>query len=161
MIGTINSPFVLVDRKLSLAKWSTKIERVINLFLKKIDIDNLMNSIIYEDDNKIDQIKNIFKYSNLVFLQGGPGTGKTTLIINLILELLQIDNFLNIGLSAPTGKATARLKESLNNKKTNSFSKFLDQIEFQTLHRWILNSQNKSLELKFKLKELDLSLIHI
>ena len=73
-----------------------------------------MNSIIYKDDNKIDQIKNIFKYSNLVFLQGGPGTGKTTLIIKLILELLQIDNFLNIGLSAPTGKATARLKEALN-----------------------------------------------
>ena len=55
-----------------------------------------MKSIIYKD-NKIDQIKNIFKYSNLVFLQGGPGTGKTTLIINLILELLRIDNFLNIG----------------------------------------------------------------
>ena len=52
---------------------------------------------------KIDQIKNLFKYSNLVFLQGGPGTGKTTLIINLIIELLQIDNFLNIGLSAPNG----------------------------------------------------------
>ena len=157
LIGSLNSPFVLDDRKLSLAKWSTKIERVINSFLKKIDTDILINSKIYEDDNKIDQIKNIFKYSNLVFLQGGPGTGKTTLIINLILELLRVDNFLNIGLSAPTGKATSRLKESLNNKKNISSSKFLDQIEFKTLHRWILNSQNKSLKLKFKLKELDIS----
>ncbi len=128
LIGSLHSPFVLVNRKLSLSKWSKKIERVINLFLKKIDTDNLMNSIIYKDDNKIDQIKNIFKYSNLVFLQGGPGTGKTTLIIKLILELLQIDKFLNIGLSAPTGKATARLKEALNYKKNISFSKFLDQI---------------------------------
>jgi len=159
LIGSLNSPFVLVNRKLSLSKWSKKIERVMNLFLKKIDTDNLMNSIIYKDDNKIDQIKNIFKYSNLVFLQGGPGTGKTTLIINLILELLRIDNFLNIGLSAPTGKATARLKETLNDKKNISFSKFLDQIEFQTLHRWILNSQNKSLKLKFKLKEIDIFII--
>ena len=81
----LNSPFVLVDRKLYLAKWSRKIERVINLFLTKIDTDNLMNSIIDEDVNKIDQIKNIFKYSNLVFLQGGPGTGKTTSIIKLSL----------------------------------------------------------------------------
>ena len=159
LIGSLHSPFVLVNRKLSLSKWSKKIERVINSFLKKIDTDNLMNSIIYKDDNKIDQIKNIFKYSNLVFLQGGPGTGKTTLIIKLILELLQIDNFLNIGLSAPTGKATARLKEALNDKKNISCSKFLDQIEFQTLHRWILNSQNKSLKLKFKLKELDIFII--
>ena len=85
MIGSLNSPFVLFNRKLCLSKWSKKIETVINLFLKKIDTDNLMNSIIYKDDNKIDQIKNIFQYSNLVFLQGGPGTGKTTLIINLIL----------------------------------------------------------------------------
>ncbi len=159
LIGSLNSPFLLVDRKLSLAKWSGKIDRVINFFLKKIDTDILINSIMYEDDNKIDQIKNIFEYSNLVFLQGGPGTGKTTLIINLILELLRIDDFLNIGLSAPTGKATARLKESLNDKKNISFSKFLDQIEFQTLHRWILNSQNKSLKLKFKLKELDIFII--
>ena len=128
LIGSLNSPFVLLDRKLSLSKWSKKIERVMNLFFKKIDTDNLMNSLIYKNDNKIDQIKNIFKYSNLVLLQGGPGTGKTTLIINLILELLRIDNFLNIGLSAPTGKATARLKESLNNSKKISFDKFLDQI---------------------------------
>ncbi len=159
LIGSLNSPFVLVNRKLSLSKWSKKIERVINSFLKKIDTDNLMNSKIYKYDNKIDQIKNIFKYSNLVFLQGGPGTGKTTLIINLILELLRIDNFLNIGLSAPTGKATARLKEAFNNQRNISFSKFLDQIEFQTLHRWILNSQNKSLKLKFKIKELDIFII--
>jgi len=62
-------------------------------------------------------------------------------------------------LSAPTGKATARLKEALNDKKNISLSKFLDQIEFQTLHRWILNYQNKSLKLKFKLKELDIFII--
>jgi len=159
LIGSPNSPFLLFDRKLTLAKWSAKIDRVINSFLKKIDADIFINSIIYDDDKKIDQIKNIFEYSNLVFLQGGPGTGKTTLIINLILELLWIDNFLNIGLSAPTGKATARLKESLNYKKNIESSKFLDQIEFQTLHRWILNSQNQSLNLKFKLKELDIFII--
>jgi exodeoxyribonuclease V alpha subunit len=159
LIGSPNSPFLLFDRKLTLAKWSAKIDRVINSFLKKIDADIFINSIIYDDDNKIDQIKNIFEYSNLVFLQGGPGTGKTTLIINLILEILRIDNFLNIGLSAPTGKATARLKESLNYKKNIESRKFLDQIEFQTLHRWILNSQNKSLKLKFKLKELDIFII--
>ena len=85
LIGFLNSPFVLVDRKLSLAKWSRKIERVVNLFVKNIDTDYLINSLINKDDNKIDQIKYIFKYSNLVFLQGGPGTGKTTLIIKLII----------------------------------------------------------------------------
>ena len=47
LIGSLNSPFVLLNRNLSLSKWSTKIERVINSFLKKIDTDNLINSIIY------------------------------------------------------------------------------------------------------------------
>ena len=56
LIGSLNSPFIFVDRKLSHAKWSRKIERVINQFLEKIDTDNLMNSIFYKDDNKIDQI---------------------------------------------------------------------------------------------------------
>ncbi len=159
LIDSLNSPFMLVDRKLSLAKWSVKLDRVINFFLKKINTYDPINSIVDKDDNKINQIKNIFKKSNLVFLQGGPGTGKTTLIINLILEQLRIDNFLNIGISAPTGKATARLKESLNNQKNISNRKFLDQIEFQTLHRWIFNSQNKSFKLKFRLKELDFFII--
>ena len=35
LIGLRNSPFVLVDRTLSLSKWSKKIERVMNLFQKK------------------------------------------------------------------------------------------------------------------------------
>ena len=35
LIGSLNSPFVLVNRKLSLSKWSKKIERVMNSFLKK------------------------------------------------------------------------------------------------------------------------------
>ena len=107
------------------------------------------------DDNKLHQIKHIFKSSNLVFLQGGPGTGKTTLIINFILHSLKSDSFLNIGLAAPTGKATSRLKESLNEQKATFFSKSLDQIECQTLHKWIFNSHQKAIKCKFKLKELD------
>ena len=35
LIGSLNSPFILVNRKLSLSKWSKKIERVINSFQKK------------------------------------------------------------------------------------------------------------------------------
>ena len=83
LLNSFNSPFFFNDRKLSLAKWSGKINRVENTFLKKID----KIPIIINDENKLNQIKNIFETSNLVFLQGGPGTGKTTLIINFILHL--------------------------------------------------------------------------
>ena len=45
LIGSPNSPFLLFDRKLTLAKWSAKIDKVINSFLKKIDADIFINSI--------------------------------------------------------------------------------------------------------------------
>ncbi len=155
LLNSFNSPFVFKNRKLSLAKWSVKTNRVVNIFLKKIH----KIPIKINDDDKLHQIKNIFKSSNLLFLQGGPGTGKTTLIINFILHSLKSDPCLNIGLAAPTGKATSRLKESLNEQKNIFFSKSLDQIECQTLHKWIFNSKHKSFKLKFKLKELDIFII--
>ncbi len=155
LLNSFNSPFVFKNRKLLLAKWSVKINRVVNIFLKKID----KIPIKINDDNKLNQMKNIFKSSNLLFLQGGPGTGKTTLIINFILHSLNSDSCLNIGLAAPTGKATSRLKESLNEQKDIFFSESLDQIECQTLHKWIFNSRHKAFKLKFKLKELDIFII--
>ncbi len=155
LLNSTDTPFVFNDRKLALAKWSGKIDRVNKAFLKKIDkIATSSNK-----DNKLDQIKNIFKSSNLVFLQGGPGTGKTTLIIKFILNCLQSNRFLNVGLAAPTGKATSRLKESLNEQKDSFLSKRLNQIECQTLHKWIFNSNQKSIKLKFKLKELDIFIV--
>ena len=72
---------------------------------------------------------------------------------------MKSDPCLNIGLAAPTGKATSRLKESLNEQKDIFFSESLDQIECQTLHKWIFNSRDKAFKLKFKLKELDIFII--
>ena len=48
----------------------------------------------------------------LLILTGGPGTGKTYTVAR-ILALLQRDHPLRILLSAPTGKAAARLSESI------------------------------------------------
>ncbi len=54
-------------------------------------------------------------------ISGGPGTGKTytvTTILVLLLEQSQ-DSGLRIALAAPTGKAAARLSESIRNAKPN------------------------------------------
>lgn len=56
--------------------------------------------------------------SNLAIISGGPGTGKTTTVARVLLALLRMsgtDNKqrLTIKLAAPTGKAAARLTESL------------------------------------------------
>lgn len=46
-------------------------------------------------------------------ITGGPGTGKTTRIANLLVETLDRDPELRVALAAPTGKAAARLSESI------------------------------------------------
>ncbi len=48
-------------------------------------------------------------------ISGGPGTGKTTTVAKLLAALIQLDKHsqLRIQLAAPTGKAAARLSESI------------------------------------------------
>ncbi len=162
LIQSLDSPFILQNRKLSFVKWSNKVDKNLNKLLIKINNNKKYKKVLknFKSDNEVDEIINLFEESDLVLLQGGPGTGKSTLIIKLILHYLQKDCSLNIGLSAPTGKASARLKESLDKqKKLSSLQNDLENIECQTLHRWIYNSVNKSGKLKYNLKELDLFII--
>ncbi len=46
-------------------------------------------------------------------ISGGPGTGKTTTVVNLLACLLAQDAACRIALAAPTGKAAARMLEAL------------------------------------------------
>ena len=47
-------------------------------------------------------------------ITGGPGTGKTTAVTRILALLLEADPDQEIRLAAPTGKAAARLAESIN-----------------------------------------------
>jgi exodeoxyribonuclease V alpha subunit len=47
----------------------------------------------------------------LTIISGGPGTGKTTTVVGLLACLLEADPGCRIALTAPTGKAAARLTE--------------------------------------------------
>lgn len=74
-------------------------------------------------------------------ITGGPGTGKTTTITKLLAILFFLNPDLNVALAAPTGKAAARLNDSIING-ANSIqkipleikSKFLE-LKAQTIHR--------------------------
>ncbi len=75
-------------------------------------------------------------------ITGGPGTGKTTTVVRLVGVLCQLNQQhpLQIALAAPTGKAAARLSESIEQavlKLSESQQQLLSQIpkRAQTLHR--------------------------
>jgi exodeoxyribonuclease V alpha subunit len=72
-------------------------------------------------------------------ISGGPGTGKTTTVVRVLTLLLEQNPSLRIALSAPTGKAAARLTEAVRGGKTRVSADpvILERIpeEAATLHR--------------------------
>jgi len=52
----------------------------------------------------------------LTIISGGPGTGKTTTVVNLLACLIEQDADCRIALAAPTGKAAARMTEAIRQR---------------------------------------------
>jgi exodeoxyribonuclease V alpha subunit len=70
-------------------------------------------------------------------ITGGPGTGKTTTVTRLLCALLGLQPELSIALAAPTGKAAARMLESIRQSRSSRDLPFAERIpdESFTLHR--------------------------
>ncbi|MCT0225668.1 ATP-dependent RecD-like DNA helicase [Synechococcus sp. CS-1328] len=54
-------------------------------------------------------------HHGLVLLGGGPGTGKTSTVVQILAAQLSLQPALRIQLAAPTGKAAARLQQAIEN----------------------------------------------
>ncbi len=88
-------------------------------------------------------------------ISGGPGTGKTTTVVRilaLLLEQTTAGETLEIALAAPTGKAAARLKRSIEEQRDHleTDSSIIEQIPQQTftIHR-LLGSRLQSDSFKY------------
>ncbi len=74
-------------------------------------------------------------------ITGGPGTGKTTTVLKVLLLLLEQQPLLDIRLLAPTGKAAARLSESITRQLASM--EIPDQVrerlpnQVSTIHRFL------------------------
>ncbi len=77
--------------------------------------------------------------NRFVVVSGGPGTGKTTTIINILAVLLSQDKGARIALAAPTGKAAARMIDSIQagieNSRISPDIRELIPSQASTIHR--------------------------
>ncbi|MEN6376133.1 MAG: exodeoxyribonuclease V subunit alpha [Smithella sp.] len=90
---------------------------------------------------------------NFLVISGSPGTGKTTTITKIMALLLEMEKRnLQIALAAPTGKAAARLQESVRKTKEKltctDAVKVLIPNDAQTIHR-LLGSLGNSPYFRF------------
>ncbi|MDO5576516.1 MAG: exodeoxyribonuclease V subunit alpha [Fibrobacter sp.] len=122
-------PLILCDTRLYLYRYwkyeqelAESILRIINLPAPEIDIKNLAEHLekLFPDSSsdiwqKVAAAVSVF--NRFTVISGGPGTGKTTTVTKIMALLLMIygkNNKLRIALAAPTGKAAARLSESIS-----------------------------------------------
>lgn len=101
-------------------------------------------------------ISAVFNQFNII--TGGPGTGKTTTVAKILALLLRLNPNLKVALAAPTGKAAARMAESLKEtaqKSTMNFDETTKEVfkklEPSTLHR-LLGAKPNSIYFKHDAK---------
>ena len=120
---------------------------------------------ITEEEKKISVMNALSK--KISFISGGPGTGKTSLAVNIILlyikkKLLKYERP-SIALCAPTGKAAAHLKKSVegallkikeNDKIKNLFDKELNYVPLkgETVQK-LIGAKIGSISAKFNKNE--------
>lgn len=84
----------------------------------------------------------------LSIITGGPGTGKTTTVAKILAILYSDCPTLKVALAAPTGKAAARMKESLSQAKdslaglSEGVKSQFDHMEAKTIHRLLGYKKN-------------------
>ncbi|MBU2970205.1 exodeoxyribonuclease V subunit alpha [Pseudoalteromonas sp. C2R02] len=175
-----NEPLRLIGDKLYFARYdeyeTILANRLLALTEKKINLDNdklqtLLDTFFPSQNAQVDWQKvacSVALQSAFCIITGGPGTGKTTTVTKLlaVLQSLYQSAPLTIKLVAPTGKAAARLTESISGAK-NKITDISDGLKAlipekaQTIHRLlgVIPQSNKFRHHKDNLLHLDLLIV--
>ncbi len=109
--------------------------------IEPLESDALLDSFFGDasDDDLQKEAGRVSLERKLSIISGGPGTGKTSTVLKIIALLVTVyGKDLKIGLAAPTGKAAARLSQSLvSGRDANGRYRILSSVglETMTLHR--------------------------
>ena len=166
-----HSPIVLEENMISWRRTHNEIVATIQkLLLRNRPVKplykELKNAINYKnlDHLNIQQKKavNLVDTHNIILLSGGPGTGKTSTILQILLRALTKNSTLDIAMAAPTGKAAKKLKDTIQAglKELEDHQKDkLSKIPCKTLHKWLEAGPNGFKRNSQRLLKLDLIVI--
>ena len=166
-----NSPIVLNGDLISWRRTHNEIvETIKKILLRNQTINHLSkeSSVRIEAKNlehlNIQQIDavNLVKSEQIILLSGGPGTGKTSTILQMLLEALTRNPTLSIAMAAPTGKAAKKLKDTIQagiEDFNDPIKDKLSNIPSKTLHKWLEAGPNGFRRNSQRLLKLDLIVI--
>ena len=166
-----NSPIVLNGDLISWRRTHNEIvETIQKILLRNQPINNLSKELPVRIDDKnlahlnIQQKEavNLVKSEQIILLSGGPGTGKTSTILQMLLQALTRNPTLDIAMAAPTGKAAKKLKDTIQagiEDFDDPVKDKLSNIPSKTLHKWLEASPNGFRRNSQRLLKLDLIVI--
>ncbi len=166
-----NSPIVLNGDLISWRRTHNEIVETINkILLRNQTINHLSKESTVRIEAKnlehlnIQQIDavNLVKSEQIILLSGGPGTGKTSTILQMLLEALTRNPTLSIAMAAPTGKAAKKLKDTIQagiEDFDDPIKDKLSNIPSKTLHKWLEAGPNGFRRNSQRLLKLDLIVI--
>ena len=166
-----NSPIVLDGDLISWRRTHNEIvETIQKILLRNQPINHLSKELPVRIEAKnlehlnIQQIDavNLVKSEQIILLSGGPGTGKTSTILQMLLEALTRNPTLSIAMAAPTGKAAKKLKDTIQagiEDFEHPLKDKLSNIPSKTLHKWLEAGPNGFRRNSQRLLKLDLIVI--
>ena len=166
-----NSPIVLDGDLISWRRTHNEIvETIQKILLRNQPINHLSKELPVRIEAKnlehlnIQQIDavNLVKSEQIILLSGGPGTGKTSTILQMLLEALTRNPTLSIAMAAPTGKAAKKLKDTIQagiEDFDDPIKDKLSNIPSKTLHKWLEAGPNGFRRNSQRLLKLDLIVI--
>ncbi|QYJ96079.1 exodeoxyribonuclease V subunit alpha [Shewanella alkalitolerans] len=145
--GELNTPLILDGDRLYLQRYyqfETQVAERLTRLNQPITVAapdkvaSILNILFADQAEKPDwqRVATATAFSQkLAVITGGPGTGKTTTVTKLLL-LLCLEQQLTIKLVAPTGKAAARLSESIKASKARlaqELAPYGDELDLEQL----------------------------
>ena len=113
------------------------------------DLEAALDDLFVKDDSRLvlpRRAAHIAASRYLCCISGGPGTGKTYTVANIIMALIRTGQTeaSDIAFAAPTGKAAARLQEATREslRKMHGGESLPEElaVEVGTIHRWLMKS---------------------